>query len=352
VNQAGGFLSAYGEQVDQEWYRGSEIVQRVALENSVNPLLLLALLEFRSGWVFSQPEDPQKLDFPIGFGISTSRGLYKELTLTAKELNAGYYGWRLGTLIEIKFADGSTARLSPELNAGSVAIQRLFSLFYRQETWGKALYGQEGFLALHRWMYGDPWARAATVEPLFAPGLTMPSLELPFPSGERWSLTAGPHVSWATGTPRGALDFAPITGEPACAVSRAWVTASAPGIVARSEHGVLVLDLDEDGYEQTGWALLYLHLAEQDRLPVGTRVHTNDPLGHPSCEGGRATGTHVHLARKYNGEWIAADGPWPFILSGWVARMGERPYDGSLIKGDQIVTARPDGSHGSTIIRE
>ncbi len=351
VGRAGGFLSTYGEEVDNEWQSGAEILRRVAIETSVNPILLLAILEFRSHWVFGQPEDPKKIDFPIGFGIATSRGLYKELVLAAKELNAGYYGWRLGTLTDLKFADGSLARLSPELNAGSVALQFLFSLFYRQPSWPGALYGPDGLLALHQWMFGDPWARAATVEPLFPPGLAAPSLELPFLPGERWSLTAGPHISWATGTPRGALDFAPVTGEKGCAVSRAWATAAAPGLVVRSDHGALVLDLDGDGYEQTGWALLYLHLSDQERLPVGTRVNTDDPLGHPSCEGGSATGSHVHLARKYNGEWIPAVGPLPFVLSGWTAAMGERPYDGALLKGDQVVTARPDGSHGSSIIR-
>jgi hypothetical protein len=189
------------------------------------------------------------------------------------------------------------------------------------------------------------------VEPLFPPGLAAPVMELPFLPGERWSLTAGPHISWASGSPRGALDLAPVTGEPPCAVSPAWATASAPGVVVRSDHGALALDLDGDGYEQTGWVLLYMHLADSERALVGTRVNVDDPLGHPSCEGGSATGTHVHLARKYNGEWIPAAGMFPFILSGWVAQVGERPYDGALVKGDQVVTARPDGSHQSTIMR-
>jgi hypothetical protein len=52
-------------------------------------------------------------------------------------------------------------------------------------------------------------------------------------------------------------------------------------------------------------------------IAEGTLVEQGDALGHPSCEGGRSTGKHVHLARKYNGEWIAADGPIPFVLSGW-----------------------------------
>jgi LasA protease len=94
-----------------------------------------------------------------------------------------------------------------------------------------------------------------------------------------------------------------------------------------------------------------MHLAEKDRISVGTRVSTNDPLGHPSCEGGAATGTHVHIARMYRGEWIGAGDPFPYILSGWLALPGEAPYQSSLVKGDLVVVAHSDGSGQSTIVR-
>jgi hypothetical protein len=80
-------------------------------------------------------------------------------------------------------------------------------------------------------------------------------------------------------------------------------------------------------------------------------VEADSPLGHPSCEGGSATGTHVHLARKYNGEWLAADGPLPMLLSGWTAHAGELSYQGTLTKDGLVVTASPGGISGSTIIR-
>ncbi len=353
IAQAGGYLSTYDEQVDPGvWETGSQIVQRVASESSINPQVLLAFLEFRSGWVRGQPIDPSQVDYPIGFYIPDYHGLYLELSVVAKELNIGYYGWRQGTLTELNFPDYSHVRLSPGLNAGSVALQTLTSVFYRQQRdWLAALYGSHGFLGIYHEMFSDPWQAAASVEPLFPPGLAQPTLELPFKPGELWSLTSGPHISWRTGTPRGALDFAPITGEPHCAVSTAWVTASAPGLVLRTKNGTLVLDLDGDGLEQTGWVLVYMHIAEQDRVSPGTWVETDAPLGHPSCEGGQATGTHVHLARKYNGEWLAADGPLPFVLSGWTAHVGKLSYEGTLEKNGQVVSAHPDGSSGSTIVR-
>jgi murein DD-endopeptidase MepM/ murein hydrolase activator NlpD len=74
-------------------------------------------------------------------------------------------------------------------------------------------------------------------------------------------------------------------------------------------------------------------------LPKGEWVEQDDHIGHPSCEGGISTGTHLHFARKYNGEWVVADGPLPFVLSGWTVYGGEKPYEGKLVKGDKVITA-------------
>jgi murein DD-endopeptidase MepM/ murein hydrolase activator NlpD len=351
VQQAGGYLSTYHEPVQNVDLSGAAIVQRVANELSINPRLLLAILEFRSHWVLGQPPAGQDLDHPIGFYVPNRAGLYQEVMIAATQLNVAYYGWRQGTLTEIEYHKGRRERLNPTLNAGSVALQHLFALLYSEENWGYALYGTNGLAALYLQMFGDPWARAAAYEPLFPPGLAQPALELPFASGERWSLTAGPHPSWNSGTPRGALDFSPVTGEAVCAVSRVWVTASAPGLIVRSADNAVVEDLDGDGNEQTGWVLLYYHLAGSDVVSAGVQVALDDPLGHPSCEGGRATGKHVHLARKYNGEWLAADGPLPFVLSGWRAVADSRNYYGSLVKDDLTVSSNSSGSHTSIIVR-
>ncbi len=351
ISQAGGYLSRYQELVQGEQLSGAEIIQRVALESSVNPRFLLALLELRSGWVRGLPGARTAEKYPIGFHVSGWEGLYKELVITATHLNAGYYGWREGSLGQLHFQDGRVAQASPELNAGSIAVQSLLAKLYPQAGWETALYAPDGLLEIYLAMFGDPWKRAAAAGPLFPDNISQPALELPFAPGERWSLTAGPHPSWKTGSPPGALDLAPVTGEKQCAVSRTWVQASAAGLVVRSERNVVAIDLDGDGQEQTGWVIIYLHIADQDRISTGSRVKTDDRLGHPSCEGGTSTGTHVHLARKYNGEWIAADGPLPFVMSGWEAFAGQKVYLGGLRKGNQQVVASPVGPRTSIIIR-
>lgn len=351
VARAGGYLSSYTEAIGSERLTGAEIVQRVVDHTSINPRLLLSLLEFRSHWVTQAHPPNLNLTTPMGYNIPEYPGLYLELSLTAKLLGMGYYGWRQGSLITLEFTDGKTARLAPRLNAGSVALQYLFARLYPSTTWQGQLYGKNGLAALHAVMLGDPWARSAVVEPLYPANLQPPELELPFGPGEAWAFTAGPHENWNTGTPTGALDFAPITGESPCAVSTAWARAAAPGVVISSSPGEVLLALDGGDGKPSGWVLLYLHIAQKDREPAGAHLAKDDPVGHPSCEGGETTGTHVHLARQYKGEWIGAGDPLPFVLSGWTANPGAKPYEGTLVKGNQVVTAHPDGVTGSTIIR-
>jgi hypothetical protein len=72
---------------------------------------------------------------------------------------------------------------------------------------------------------------------------------------------------------------------------------------------------------------------------LGTFLNPGDRIGHPSCEGGFASGTHVHLARKYNGEWISADGAIPFVLEGWVSGGLGTEYDGTLSRDGVSIEA-------------
>jgi hypothetical protein len=72
-------------------------------------------------------------------------------------------------------------------------------------------------------------------------------------------------------------------------------------------------------------------------VAVGTRLKAGDRIGHPSCEGGVSNGTHTHVARRYNGEWIPADGPLPFNLDGWISDGAGIEYYGHLKKNGQIL---------------
>jgi murein DD-endopeptidase MepM/ murein hydrolase activator NlpD len=351
VDEAGGYLSTYKEWLGStQWTSGADIVKRIALENSINPRLLLALLEYQSGWVFGQPSNPMQEDYPMGKVDLSNKGLYSQLVWAVNQLSIGYYGWREGWKTDIQFSDGITARLAPDLNSGTVALQYYFAQVYDTPGWLGALDVNSGFSALYDQMYNNPWLRAMDVEPLYPPNLSQPELILPFLIGQLWSYTGGPHGAWEQDGSRAAVDFAPGSTESGCVPSNAWVVAVAPGLIVRANHGAIIVDLDGDGNEQTGWNVLYLHI-DDTRVDVGDWVETSDLLGHPSCEGGIATGTHVHIARKYNGEWISADGPLPFVLSNWMVHAGSAPYIGTLTRGSDTVTSSIYGESESRIIR-
>jgi murein DD-endopeptidase MepM/ murein hydrolase activator NlpD len=274
--------------------------------------------------------------------------LYLQLTGAARKLNYGYYAWRAGGILSWGFADGSVKIIAPGLNPGTVGVQAYFAGLLSPADWTKAV-SQVGFSLTYGALFGNPFRRA--VEPLVPPDLVQPTLQLPFEPGKEWSYTGGPHAAWDVGSAWAALDFAPPGNALGCVPSDEWVVASAPGLVVRSVDGAVLVDLDGDGYEQTGWVLFYMHIESRDRVPVGTQLKSGDRIGHPSCEGGVSQGTHAHFARKYNGEWIAADGPIPFVLDGWVSQGLGAEYDGTLTRAGMTLEACDCRGPGNQISR-
>jgi LasA protease len=331
-----GYLASYSEEVEGQTRTGIQVVQLVAQRYSVGPRVLLALLELEAGWVTNPTPAEETLYYPMGHVESYLEGLFQQLSWAAAELNSGYYGWKYDGRTTLHLVDGSRVGIAPGLNAGSVGVQNVLGQVAHGEEWER-LAGPEGFAATYESLFGNPFAYE--VEPLLPPGLTQPELRLPWEEGEMWYLTGGPHGGWGRGSGWAALDFAPA-GEIGCQVLSGWATAAAPGLVLRSTYGEVVIDLDGDGYEQSGWVLTYLHLHSEGRVEAGTWVERGQPVGHPSCEGGYSIATHLHLARRYNGEWIpAGDGPVPLVLSGWVAQQAAAEYDGTLTQDGQVRVA-------------
>ncbi len=333
--EQGGYLSRYKGFVDGATYPGGAALDRLALQHSLHPRLLLALLEHQSGWVTNPGPDALARERAFGLKHPYRKELMSQLNWAAAQLNIGFYGWRAGTLTTLTFPDGSSLRIDPALNAGTVAVQYFFAQLLDRDDWQAAV-GPDGLAATYRRLFGDPFDRDVAYIPA---DLTQPPMALPFLAGHTWYFSGGPHGAWDTGGAQAALDFAPASAESGCAESQAWVAAVAAGHVVRAEGNTVALDLDGDGRESTGWVIFYFHLAEAGRIAADVIVEAGDRLGHPSCEGGRATGTHVHLARKYNGEWIPADGPVPFTLSGWVAQPSPGEYLGSLARDGVTVRA-------------
>jgi murein DD-endopeptidase MepM/ murein hydrolase activator NlpD len=334
----GGYLANYAEEVEGRTLTGTEIVQLVSQRFSVGPRVLLALLELESGWVTNPHPAADTLVYPLGHVQDYHEGLFQQLSWAAVRLNGGYYGWKRGDRGTVRLLNGIRVAIAPGINPGSAGVQNcLAELSTTLEEWTASV-GPNGFPATYERLFGNPFAY--TVEPLIPPDLTQPELRLPWESGRTWYYTGGPHGGWGNGSGRAALDFVPGNELLGCAPSSEWATAAAAGRVLRSENGEVVVDLDGDGFEQSGWTLLYLHIYTEGRVEAGAYVQRGQRIGRPSCEGGFSEATHIHFARRYNGEWIpAGSGPTPMVLSGWTAHEEVMPYEGTLTRGDKVRTA-------------
>lgn len=336
ISQGGGYLALYHETVDETWYSAADVLRRISAEYSVNPRLLLAVLEYQSGWVTQANPLESSRDYPLRHENIYRKGLYRQWAWAANNLNRGFYLWQINALPSLTLADGSNVALDPGINAGSAAVQFLMAQLYDRAGWEKAS-GENGLFATYNHLFGYPFDYA--FEPLLPVDLTQPNFQLPFEPWDTWSFTSGPHGGWADGSAWAALDFAPPGEGLGCVQSNAWVVAIADGLIVRSESGAVVQDLDGDGFQQTGWSILYMHMETRDRVQVGDFVRAGERIGHPSCEGGFSNGTHLHLARRYNGVWISADGSLPFIMDGWVSAGDGIEYNGYMIKNGITVEA-------------
>ncbi len=336
VSAFDGYLLDYEETVEGQSLSGPDILQLVADRHSVNPRLLLTALEFSSGWL-TQAQPPEK-EYPFGHTTVGSEGLYKQASWAANQLNLGFYGRAEGGLTTLLVGEGTSIPVAPQATFGTVGVQNYLAARdgITVSAWLQAA-GPDGFLATYRDLFGDPFAFETT--PLLPETLSQPRFELPWPAGDTWYFSGGPHGGWNSGSAWAALDFVPPDVQGGCFPSESWVTAVSPGVVTRSSLGAVVVDLDGDGYAGTGWTVTYMHLDNLDRVAVGTKVDTGDRLGHPGCEGGFTNGTHLHIARAYNGRWISADGAIPFDFAGWVSQGEGYEYNGWLVRGDETRTA-------------
>lgn len=334
IKRKGGYLASFTQDVNGKILDAAQVVQLIAQDYSISPRLLLAVLDYRSGWVTNPNPDPALTDTPFGFNDGWYVGLYRQLAWASIQLNSGFYRWRANSVTDWVLGDGSVVPIDPTINAGTAGVQNFFARLDDHSTWLRDV-SPGGFFDTYYLLFGYPFDNA--IEPLLPANLAQPLLSLPFGAGETWAFTGGPHLAWDAGSPFGALDFAPPGEALGCVESNKWVTAVANGLVTRTGDGVVILDLDGDGNEGTGWVIVYMHIESRDRVQPGTFLHAGEPVGHPSCEGGVSSGTHVHLARKFNGVWIPADGQVPFNLSGWIASGTGEEYVGTLTRNGVVV---------------
>lgn len=329
--------------------RGGELVDYIGSYYSISPKLLLAILEYMTGALTS----PVFLnDFNtsnvLGFEGEKYQSLSAQFNQLAEFFNDRYYRYKSGEFTEYELRDGTLVRIDPWLNACSAVLQAYFAKVLTPDRYYRAI-GPDGFIRTYKQLFGD--CPSPDDFPAHLPGsLEQIELRLPFKDGEAWTYTGGPHTAWGSTRPYAAVDFAPPAQEHGCFISNAEVIAPHSGTIVRTGVGMAMLDMDDDRDERTGWVLLMLHLKTESIPPVGTHVETGDVLGHPSCDGGTSSGTHVHIARKYNGEWIEAGGIIPLNLDNWITENGAVKYEGIMRRFSSYVIASTSSEYFSRIL--
>ena len=125
ITGQGGYLASYSEEVDGINLSGSAIIQKVAEDFSVNPRLLLAVLEYTGGWVRSTSIEDGFQKYPLGYFDESRSGLYKQMAWAANYLNRGFYLWKVNAVPAWLLADGSIIPVNSTINAGTAGIQQL-----------------------------------------------------------------------------------------------------------------------------------------------------------------------------------------------------------------------------------
>ncbi len=329
----GSFLSHFSGYLSTLAY-ADDVVLQVAEDYSINPRILLTTFEYQTSWLTSSN---QNLDASQPAPTDAWKtNVFQVLSAIADTLNRGFYQWQSNQIAYFILKDGSYIPASSVINGGTAAIQYWASTLYDKSQWLNVV-SENGIITLYQQYFGNPFQYS--IDPLIPEDLVSPEFIFPFERDVAWSFTGGPHPSWGDGSAWGALDFAPPGSPMGCVVSGDWVTAIADGLIVRNEFGEVLQDLDGDGLEQTGWEILYMHISSWQQVQAGTYVKAGEPIGHASCEGGISSGSHLHIARKYNGVWIPADGSLPFVLDGYRAESSGLAYDGFLVKNGASIEA-------------
>jgi len=176
--------------------------------------------------------------------------------------------------------------------------------------------------------------------------------ELPFPKGETWFLTGGPHYhGYLPNGIRNALDFAPPelgplngkcpTDGSRLVIENRVVTASASGKVTvvgddnnRNDRNHSVVEINDE----RGLTEIYVHI-DKTKVKKGQHVNQGDAIGNPSCEfppDGANEGPHAHVGLKKNGQGISIDG---VVIGDWTVHSGEINYNGTVTQGKTVKTA-------------
>lgn len=299
-----------------------EVILHWAGYASINPKLLLALIELKSELI-SEP-DPEKLTSPLQ-GLSAKQGFDQQIEDVALQLSARFYAF------EQALAQQSTQRITANTPAtlALVSLLKLDNSHTHQQT-AKSLNQHSindllfGYSALFdgESLLIDPLKNQ---QQLNTPQVIEPaanfSLSFPWPSSYAW-YSGGAHSNTGSGYPYSSLDF--NNGSGGWGSSTPWVQASHGGTVTRySSCNIRVT-------HPNGYATSYYHM-DNLQYRSGDVVQAGAWLGRYAsnysqalCEGGQSSGPHLHWSLLYNGRFVSLHNNY---ISGYRVDVGNSNYD-------------------------
>lgn len=323
----GSSLALYGENVEQ-W----------AAYSGVNPRVLLAVLETGYGMVTRLPEGQSPDDVLRTIettALSLALSFYDHLYTYGSRRNLRPEA--TAKTLTLSFADGQTMAYAPGSSSGTFAVASALATGTDPLTWQSMVTGTwgSGFAAVFAELFPeiDPLDSSNNINPLSLPAPDL--FQFPFPLGAAWKFS-GVH-SWFGGggyPDRSSMDFLVAWPEyPDDPYRNAAAAAGGTGLIRTPYQGrpPCWVEVNHGG----GWKTSYYHLGNLAAPgPLGT-VGRNDPvgaIGEGTCNGGSATGPHVHLTLWYNGALYDLEG---LQLSGWTIHAGasgSNPYTSGYIE--------------------
>lgn len=302
-----------------------------AAYTSVNPKLLLGVLEFQHGLVTAIPAGWSADDVVAAIentSLTMATAYYEHLHTWGERGPAVRARSLLPPAVQLE--DGTIVQLDPDEPSGTFALAALLAdSSNRQDleaalTMGGAGSFEEVFGALFPSV--DLTDTSNLIDPPGTPPANM--LQFPFALGGTWTF-GGPH-SWNgnSSPPFSSMDFF-IGGSTCAAPYYLFSVASASGTATRPYGYSCWLEITHGA----GWTTSYYHL---QNLTAASSAERNDPLGTIACEicaGGYATGPHVHWSLKFNGAYVDLEG---VELSGWTIHPGAVAYTSGSIERDGV----------------
>ncbi len=341
-------LSYYQEDVNGAVWSAAEIIRYNAMLFGINPQTIMVILEAEnkaiSAATAAQIPSNSNPDLPAGLQGS----FYYRVNHIARQLLDAYDQKRYGeTDGKIVFNDGKSLFVDINTNAGTFAVRNTLAQVLPASQWAEWSLGDNPlFIQQFESWFGAPLTDS---DSSIQSTLALPDgYQLPFPVGETWYYTGGPHTYTGSGSrPWSSIDLAQPeqVGCPGGGyLANRWIVAAKGGNVIQSSTALVVIDHGD------GWRTYYLHVATPDRRGEGG-INQGDRIGHPSCEldpgGGTTNGIHVHFAI-----WRAGTG---FVdiagssLSGWLIQETTH-YNGTMTRNGVVRTATMGRYNGTNDI--